>query len=353
MTPAEAIARVIERRDLASGEAESVLRAIMGGDATPAQIGALLAALRMKGETVEEITGFARAMRALARPVDVASGPLLDTCGTGGDGRGTFNISTAAALVAAGAGARVAKHGNRASSSVSGSADCLQRLGVDVEAASDRVARCLEEASIAFLFAPAFHAAQRHAAAPRREIGVRTVMNLLGPLTNPAGATHQLVGIYRADLLETVARVLGQLGSRRAIVVAARDGMDEVSTAAITDAVEWNGSSVRIFTIDAREHGFRPPEPGELTADSPESSARIVERVLSGEAGAARDIVVLNAAVALVAADHAPDVGLAIRLASESIDSGRARASLDRLRSIAQHKALGATESEKGTGKER
>jgi anthranilate phosphoribosyltransferase len=335
MTAAEAIARAVERRDLSASEAEGVLRSIMSGEATPAQIGALLIALRMKGETIEEITGFARAMRSLARPLALPPGPLLDTCGTGGDGRGTFNISTAAAFVAAGCGIRVAKHGNRASSGRSGSADCLAELGVDVEAAAEAVGRSLEEASIAFLFAPSFHPALRAAAGARREIGVRSVLNLLGPLTNPAGATHQLVGIYRSDLLETVARVLGRLGSRRAIVVAARDRMDEVSTSAVTDAVEWDGEAIRRFEIDPSEHGFRAPDPAAIAADSPRTSARVVRRVLEGEGGAARDVAVLNAAVALVAAEKAPGIAAGVRAASESIDSGRALEALERLRRIA------------------
>jgi anthranilate phosphoribosyltransferase len=340
MTPADAIARLVERRDLSAAEAEAVLRTIMGGEATPAQIGALLVALRMKGETIDEVEGFARAMRSLARPTGIAGdGALLDTCGTGGDGLGTFNVSTAAALVAAGAGVRVAKHGNRASSSRSGSADCLSELGVDVEAAADAAAQCLAEASIAFLFAPAFHAALRHAAGPRREIGVRSVMNLLGPLVNPAHATHQLVGIYRADLLETVARVLAKLGSRRAIVVAARDGMDEVSTIATTDAVEWDGRELRRFAIDPRSLGFATPAPADLVASSPCESAAIVRRVLEGATGAPRDLVLANAGLALVAAGAARDLAAGIGAAAKSIDSGRALASLEALKRIAPSRA--------------
>ncbi|MBI1852791.1 MAG: anthranilate phosphoribosyltransferase [Planctomycetes bacterium] len=336
MTPAEAIARVVDRRDLSAADAESVLVAIMGGEATPAQIGALLVALRMKGETIDEVEGFARAMRSLAMPAaGIPEGPLLDTCGTGGDGLGTFNVSTAAAFVAAGAGARVAKHGNRASSSRSGSADCLAALGVDVEAAAGRVARSLDEASIAFLFAPAFHSALRFAAAPRREIGIRSVMNLIGPLTNPAGASHQLVGIYRADLLDTVAHVLAHLGARRAIVVAARDGMDEVSTIAVTDAVEWDGHEFRRHAFDPRALGFPMPNRDALLADSPRESAGIVRRVLEGERGAPRDLVVLNAAVALIAAGRATDVPSAIEAAVTALDSGRAMECLERLRRIA------------------
>lgn len=332
----EAIARLFARGDLAREESAAVMRAIMGGEATPAQIGAYLAALRMKGETAEEIAGAAEAMRAAALRVEVRAEPLVDTCGTGGDGLHTFNISTTAALVAAGAGVHVAKHGNRSVSSRSGSADVLAALGVKLDASPECVARCVERAGVGFLFAPALHPAMKHAAGPRREIGARTIFNLLGPLTNPAGARRQVVGVFDPKWTEPVARALADLGARRALVVHGADGMDEITLTGPTRASEWTGEEVRTYEIRPEECGLTRCRPEDLAGGDAEENARITRAILAGEPGARRSVTLLNAGAAVWVAGKAGSLADGVAQAAMSIDSGRAVAALQELVRISQ-----------------
>lgn len=331
MSLVKSIARLVEGLDLAEKEAEEAMATIMEGQATPAQIGAFLAALRLKGETVAEVTGFARAMRARATRLETRHSVFIDTCGTGGDGAGTFNISTAAALVVAACGLPVAKHGNRSVSSHCGSADVLEALGVAVDLTPERAARCLDEVGLAFLFAPTYHRAMRHAAGPRREIGIRTVFNLLGPLCNPAAAPVQVVGVYDGQLVETVARVLGRLGSRRAFVVHGSDGLDEVTVTGPTLVAELADGAVRTYTFDPKEVGIPYARLADLRGGDAATNAAIIRAVLEGEAGPRRDIVLLNAAFALVAGGLAADVAEGLALAAAAIDTGKARAKLAEL----------------------
>jgi len=336
MTVREAIAALLDGRSLSEQDAAAVIGDVMDGQATPAQIGAVLALLRSKGETVDELTGAARAMRAKVTAVDGGSRAVLDTCGTGGDGCGTFNVSTAAALVAAGAGCAVAKHGNRAVSGAVGGADVLERLGVNIEIGPERTTTLLRETGFGFLFAPVLHSAMRHAAGPRREIGVRTIFNLLGPLTNPAGARHHLLGVFDARWLEPIARVLGRLGSVHALVVHGDDGLDEITTTAPTDVAELRDGEVRRFRITPEEAGFprRPLE--ELQVSNAEESATMILSVLDGRDGAARDIVLLNAGAAIYAADRAPSVQAGIAAARAAVDDGKARETLERVALLSQ-----------------
>ncbi len=294
----------------------------MRGDATPVQIAGFMVALRMKGESVEELTGFARTARALATPIEV-DGALLDTCGTGGDGLATFNISTLAAIVAAASGAKVAKHGNRAASSLCGSADVLEQLGVKIDLAPDGVARCIEQAGIGFLFAPIFHPSFRFAGVPRRELGVRSVFNILGPLCNPAGAKYQALGVADASLAAKMADVLARLGVERAIVFHAGDGMDELSTSSPSLVIEIDGGR-KEYQLDPAEVGLKPADPLAVRGGGPEENARIAREVLEGAGGPRRDVVLLNAAAALRAAGRAKDWRDGIGTAAEAIDSGRA-----------------------------
>jgi len=301
----------------------------MDGQATPAQIGGLLVALRMKGETPEEITGAARAMRARATPLRCPEPErAVDTCGTGGDGSGSLNVSTIAAIVAAGAGLRVAKHGNRALSSRAGSADVLEALGVATQAPVPVVERCLAEAGIAFLYAPSFHAATRHVSGPRRELGTRTVFNLLGPLTNPAGVLCQVVGVYDGMWVEPLARALGQLGSRHAFVVHGAGGLDEVAVAGATEVAEWDGTSVKRYALRPADFGLADEDPAGLRGGEAEENAAAVRRVLAGERGAARTAAVMEAALALVAAGAARDLREGAERAQASIDRGAAEGTL-------------------------
>ena len=330
----EVIAMLAEGRDLSPEEATLAMQEIMDGHATPAQVGAFLMGLRLKGEKPSEIAAFARVMRHKATPIRVPVEVVLDTCGTGGDRVGTFNISTAAALVAAGAGVHVAKHGNRSVSSRSGSADVLEKLGVNVNADVPTVERCVCEARIGFLFAPILHGAMKHAIGPRREMGIRTVFNILGPLTNPAGARHQLLGVFRRDLTEVMARALHELGSRRALVVCGLDGLDEISTASPTQVTELHEGSVRTYELDARALGFPAARREDLLVSSVEESAAVIRGVLDGKRGPARDIVVLNAAAALLAAEAVADMTDGIARATQVLDSGAARDALERLISI-------------------
>lgn len=327
-----AIAEVITGRDLSMAQAEAAMDVIMRGEATPAQIGSYLTALRMKGETVEEIAGSARSMRAHVVGVDAPVGQgemLVDTCGTGGDGKHTFNISTTAAFVVAGAGVKVAKHGNRAASSRSGSADVLLALGGNLDLGPQQVAECLADVGIGFLYAVNHHPAMRHAIGPRRELGQRTIFNVLGPLTNPAGATHQLIGVYDRSLTDTLARVLGALGSAGAYVVHGADGLDELSVTGANKVSYLCDGRVETFELDPQELDIPPAELNELLGGEPAENADITRAILSGEdKGPRRDIVLLNAAAVLGVADNDWQRGLT--LARESIDSGAALGTLER-----------------------
>ncbi len=310
---------------------EAVMRQLMEGVATPAQVAGLLVALRMKGETVEEIIGAARAMRAYATHVRPRAPVVIDTCGTGGDLRGTFNISTAAAFIAAGAGLTVAKHGNRAMSGSVGGADVLEALGVKIDLPPERVAACIDAVGIGFLFAPVFHPAMRHAAAPRRELGVRTMFNLLGPLSNPAGARHQVVGVYAAQWTEPLAAALGRLGSLHVLVVHGEDGLDEISLAAPTQLSEWKEGVLRTYRITPEEMGFKRCRDGDLEGGDRQAAASIIRGIVAGATGPRSDIAVLNAAAASCVGGQAPSLAAGIRIAQEAIGSGRARQKLTQL----------------------
>ena len=329
-----AIRAVIERRDLDGVQMTAVMHAIMTGECTPAQVGGFLVGLRMKGETVEEIAAAAAVMRRLAARVEVDRTHLVDTCGTGGDASGTFNISTASALVAAGAGVRVAKHGNRSVSGRSGSADVLEAAGVRLNLAPDRIARCIDEAGVGFLFAPAHHGAMKHAIGPRREMAVRTIFNVLGPLTNPAGALRQVIGVFARELVEPLARVLGELGSRHVMVVHSEDGLDELSLGAPTHVAELRDGAVRSYALDAEGLGFASAPVESITVDSPAASLAMIRSVLAGDPGPATDITTLNAAAALYVSGIASSLEDGVERARESIGSGRATNVLERLVAI-------------------
>jgi len=331
VTVQAAIARAVIGDDLSVAEAEAAMGTIMAGNATDAQIGGLLVALRMKGEAVDEIAGFARAMRRGAIRVPTDARPLVDLCGTGGDGRNTFNISTTAAFVVAGAGLPVAKHGNRSVSSQCGSADVLEALGVRLDLSPGDVGRCIDEVGIGFLYAPALHPAMRHAIGPRREMGVRTVFNLLGPLTNPAAAGVQLLGVFDPALTEPLAEVLRSLGSRSALVVHGGGGLDELSTLGPNRISRLSDGAVHTTTLDPTSLGLPPSRLAGLAGGSTTENARILRDVLEGQPGPKRDIVLLNAAAALVAAERTADLAEGLSIAAEAIDSGRARERLDAL----------------------
>jgi len=322
-------ALVNERRDLSEQEASSAMQEVFSGDATPSQLAAFLVGLRLKGETVDEVVGMARVMRDQALHVDV-DGPLLDTCGTGGDGRGTFNVSTAAAFVAAGAGVRVAKHGNRAMTSGCGSADVLEALGARIDLQPEQVAHCIEQAGFGFMFAQTFHPAMKHAAPTRREIGVRTVFNILGPLTNPAGAQSQLLGVARPELGPLLATALVRLGCRRALVVHGYDGVDELSLSGPSTVHEVRDRSSRQYVVTPEDAGLPTAPADAIRGGTPEENAAFVRAVLGGEPGPLRDVVVLNAAAGLIAADVARDINEGARRAEKAIDSGSAADRLNR-----------------------
>ena len=315
---------------LTAQEAGWAMERIMGGEATPAQFGAFVAGLRAKGETVEEIVGLVSTMRRFVVRVE-AAGPLVDTCGTGGDRSGSFNVSTMAAFVAAGAGARVAKHGNRSASSSCGSADLLERLGVRIELGPEAVARCIDEAGIGFCFAPAFHPSMRFAAGLRSELGVPTVFNFLGPLTNPAGAAHQVVGVSSAVMAPKMAEVLRRLGSRRALVCHGSDGLDEITTTGPSAVWEVTPDGVSVSSFDPLDIGIARSDPAALLGGNADRNAAVLEEVLAGKPGAPRDIVLVNAAAAILAAGLAADLRAAVAMARDAVDSGRARAALDAL----------------------
>lgn len=322
-------------------EAESVMNQIMSGELTDAQIGAYLMGLRMKGETRAEIVGSARAMRDKGAKVPTSSGAdLLDTCGTGGDKSGTFNISTATAFVAAGAGVRVAKHGNRAATSKCGSADVLAELGVNLDLAPEQVGKCIDEVGIGFLFAPKMHPAMKHAIGPRREMGVRTIFNILGPLTNPAGATRQLMGVFAADLTDLLAHVLNELGSKSAVVVSGYGGLDELTTTGPNRISHLHDGKVETYELDPLDYGFPGATIHDLLGGEPAENAAILRSVLSGEIhDARRDVVLLNSGAALLAAGAAGDLREGVELARKSIDSGAAAEKLEALIACTQGKA--------------
>lgn len=330
-----AISKVARQEPLTQAEAEAAMDEIMTGMATPAQIGGYLMALRLKGETVDEIAGSARAMRRAANTVTVTVADparLIDTCGTGGDGSGTFNISTTVAFVVAGAGLPVAKHGNRAASSKSGSADVLAALGVNLNLTPAQVGNCIDEVGIGFLFAPSFHPAMKHAIGPRRELAVRTIFNLLGPLTNPAGARRQLMGVYDPALTTPLAQVLGTLGAEAAFVVHGHGKLDELSVTGLNTVAELRDGAVHSYTLDPEVFGFRRADPVDLMGGDPFDNAKITRGVLDGTiTGPKRDIVVLNAAAALIAGGIAADFPTAITAATESLTSGAALRKLDGL----------------------
>lgn len=336
MTIKEAIAAVASGRALEMDEASEAMEEIVSGEATPSQISALAVALKMKGETAGEIAGLARVMRREAVKVEI-SGDVVDTCGTGGDGRATFNISTVAAFVASGAGARVAKHGNRGYTSSCGSADVLEALGVAIELRPDEVAACVEKVGIGFMFAPMYHPAMKHAIGPRKEIGIRTVFNILGPLTNPAGASSQLMGVASAKLAPIMGDVLATLGCRRVLVVHGEDGMDELTLTGDTRVVEIEGSDRRAFSVHPEELGLRRSSLEAMRGGGAAQNAAIAEAVLNGGAGPHRDVVVLNAAAALYAAGTVHDLKEGVRAAKESIDSRAAAARLADLRSLSRY----------------
>lgn len=335
----QAIQQLLDGRDLGRAEAREVMGEIMRGEATSAQIGGFLVALRAKGETVEEIAGCAEAMREHVLPVHATREDVVDVVGTGGDGTRTFNISTTAAILAASAGAAVAKHGNRAVSSSSGSADVLEALGFELEQTPERIARSIDENGFGFMFAPLHHPAMRHAAPVRRELGTRTVFNILGPLTNPAGVCNGVFGVYSPELVRTFADALALLGARRAFVVHGAHGVDELSPAGPNAVCEIVDGIVRERTIDPLELGIERCDPRDLAGGTPTENATVGREILGGALGAKRDAVVLSAGAAIAASGHAPDLNEGIALAVEAIDDGRAVARLDDLVRFSQEQS--------------
>lgn len=327
----EFIATLVDGNDLTREQASAAMHTLMSGEATPAQIGGFLVALRMKGETVDEITGLASTMREMATRVETSRRPLVDTCGTGGDHSGTFNISTTAAFVVAGCGVAVAKHGNRSATSKCGSADVLEVLGVNIEAGPAVVGRCIDEVGIGFLYARTLHTAMKHVAGPRRELAVRTVFNILGPLTNPAGACGQVQGVFDKALVAPIASVLANLGSRHAFVVAGSDGLDELTLSGPSFVAEAKGGEVKEYTIAPQTFGLSPAPREALLGGDAEQNAEILRDVLRGGTGPRRDIVVLNAAPAIIAGEAASEWPEAVALAAKSIDSGAAWSALEKL----------------------
>ncbi len=326
----DATREIIADGRLSFDDAAAVMGEIMDGLPTPAQFGAFVAALSVRGETSEEIAGMATVMRARARTVD-AGGDLVDTCGTGGDEQNTYNISTAAAFVVAGAGGKVAKHGNRAATSLSGSADVLEALGVKIDLPPQAVAECIRRAGVGFMFAQTYHPAMKFAAPLRREIGIRTVFNVLGPLTNPTGAKRQVLGVGRADLVGTMAEVLARLGAERALVVHGKEGLDELSISGPTLVADARDGQVSRYEIEPGDVGLKLSPIEAIAGGDPEQNAAIITSVLNGEEGPRRDVLLINAGAGIVAAGLTPDIADGVRLAAESIDSGRARAALESL----------------------
>jgi len=326
-----AIKTVLARKDLSADEMSNVMRIIMTGEATPAQIGGFLVGLRMKGETVDEIASAAKVMRELASGVKVSGDHVVDIVGTGGDGSNTFNISTACTFVVAAAGGTVAKHGNRSVSSKSGSADLLEAAGVKLDLNPEQVAKCINEVGVGFMFAPMHHSAMKHAIGPRKEMAVRTIFNVLGPLTNPAGAPNQLLGVFEDALLEPLAEVLNKLGSNHVMVVHSKDGMDEISIGAATNVSELKDGKVTSYTITPEEFGFTKTNISELAVSGADESLAVIKKVLNNEAGPARDIVTFNSGAAIYVAGLADSLKSGIEKAAEVIASGTAKAKLDEL----------------------
>lgn len=327
----EAISKLVKNFDLAEAETIDVMNEIMTGAASPGQIGAFITALRIKGETVDEITGAAKVMREKATKIDVKGKKVVDTCGTGGDEAMTFNISTAAAFVAAGAGLTVAKHGNRSVSSRSGSADVLRALGVNIEAEVKKVEECLKEIGIGFLFAPMLHGAMKYAAPVRREIGIRTIFNILGPLTNPAGARCQVIGVYDDTLTDIIGKVLSNLGAEHAFVVRGEDGLDEITLTTETKVTELKDRKLRAYHIKPEDFGFKRCKPEDLKGGDPEQNAEIILGILKGKKGPQYEVVLFNAAAAIVAGGIAESLEEGISAARGSIDSGKALEKLNKL----------------------
>ena len=328
MTIQEALKKILDKVDLKEGEMISVMTQIMEGKVEDSQLGAFLSALRMKGETVKEITGAVRVMRDKAETIKVSRNPIIDTCGTGGDGANTFNISTVAAFVVAGCDITVAKHGNRAVSSRSGSADVLKCLGVNIEASKLTVEKCIDQVGIGFLFAPLMHGAMKHAAGVRKQLGFRTIFNLLGPLTNPAGANAQIIGIYDSSRLKQIASVLKLLGTRKAFVVHGSDGLDEITLTGETKVCELANGQIKEYILKPDSFELAACEAKDITGGTPEENADILKGILSGIKGPKRDIVLMNASAAICASDKGENLKAAMRLAQESIDSGSAEQKL-------------------------
>lgn len=331
MTMQEAIKAVTEKRDLSAQEMSAVMRLIMTGEATPAQVGGFLIGLRMKGETIDEIAAAAAVMRELASKVDVDKAHLVDTCGTGGDASGSFNISTASAIVVAAAGGRVAKHGNRSISSKSGSADVLETAGVNLEISPEQVAACVNEIGVGFMFAPLHHSAMKHAIGPRREMAVRTIFNVLGPLTNPAAAPNQVLGVFSKELVEPLAHVLKQLGSEHVLVVHAEDGMDEISIATPTFVAELNNGEVNSYSIQPEDFGMVRADLEQIRATDSAHSLQIIKGVFNNNDGPAKDIVCLNAGAAIYAAGLEPSLADGVKKAQDVIASGAVAEKLEQL----------------------
>ena len=358
----ECITKVVNRNDFTQQEMETVMEEIMTGKATPAQIGSFITALRIKGETVDEIVGAAKAMRAKAirictnnhlvnidrDEINVEDETILDVVGTGGDGTGTFNVSTTTSFVAAGAGVKVAKHGNRAVSSLCGSADVLESLGVKLDVTSTDVERCIQEIGIGFLYAPLFHGAMKYAAGPRREIGIRTIFNLLGPLTNPAGASTQVLGVYELELTEKIAHVLRKLGTKEAFVVCGEGTFDEISICGLTKISHLKGGEVTTFELTPKEYGFKRAETSEIRGGSSQENARIIRNILNGEKGPKTDMVLLNAAAAFLVVGLDNSLQEGIMRARDAVDSGHARKKLDELISFTQECTSYAREETSG-----
>jgi anthranilate phosphoribosyltransferase len=332
----EAIQTLVGGRSLTMDEASNVMEEIMEGNATPAQFGAFVTALRCKGETVEEIAGLARTMRAKALRVTINE-PVVDTCGTGGDGLGTFNISTAAAFVVAACGLKVAKHGNRAMSSRCGSADVLEALGVKIDLNPEQVQKCLEKVGIGFMLAPVFHPSMKYAAAPRKEVGIRTVFNILGPLTNPAGARAQVLGVPEKSLTEKMATVLKMLDCQHALVVHGEDGLDEITITGKTFVSELKKGSIKNYEVTPEEFGLPRAKPDSLKGGTAKDNAELLRSILSGKKGAQRDIVLMNAAAALLAGDKVTTLGQGITLAEQAIDNGKALQKVEELISFSHN----------------
>lgn len=330
----ETIKETIEQRDLAQQDAYEVAIEIMSGDTTDAQIAALLTALRMKGETADEITGFVQAMREKVTQVRCSSESIVDTCGTGGDGTGTFNISTISAFVAAGAGCKVAKHGNRSVSSKCGSADLLKALDINIEISPEQIAKCIDQIGFGFLFAPILHKAMKHAIGPRREMGIRTIFNILGPLTNPAGAKRQLLGVFNKELITPLTKVLQNLGSEHCMIVHSEDGLDEITTTGNTFVSELRNGSIKEYVIEPNEFNIQTTKIDDIKGGSIEDNVRIAIDVLNGEKGPKRDVVILNAGAAIYVGKRAKSLADGIECAKDSIDSGKALEKLNLLQEM-------------------